>query len=240
VNSVGESRGSEILQVTPADISEPPASLIAVSSDGAGYLEWSPPIDDGGDPVAGYRVRIWHEAMIVGEFDTSGTSASFSGLTNGFEYRATVTARNSVGESVASEPAFISPFSPPVVEPPVVEPPVVDPPIVEPPIIEPPVVEPPTTFRRPGSPVDISIISATRKLITVGWTIRDSGGAPVLDYIVYTSPYKNRGFTTIPDATSAIPRIEMRKPRRGALYVRVIAVTSVGESNPSPAKRVVR
>jgi hypothetical protein len=215
VNSVGESLASESVEVTPAATPDPPRSVIAVATDGGANLEWSPPATDGGDPIANYRVRVWHEATAVVEFDTVATNASISGLINGVDYRATVTALNSVGESIASEPAFLRPVAPPV-------------------------VEPPTTHRRPSSPVNISVISATRKLVTVGWAVHDSGGAPVLDYVVHTSRYKNKGFTISPDATSATPRAELRKPRRGALYVRVIAVTSAGESVPSPAKRVVR
>jgi hypothetical protein len=245
VNSVGESLASESVEVTPAATPDPPRSVIAVATDGGANLEWSPPATDGGDPIAHYRVRVWHEATAVVEFDTVATNASISGLINGVDYRATVTALNGVGESIASDPAFLRPVAPPVIEPPVVEPPVVEPPVIEPPIIdppvvEPPVVEPPTTYRRPSSPVNISVISATRKLVTVGWAVHDSGGAPVLDYVVHTSRFKNKGFTISPDATSSIPRTELRKPRRGALYVRVIAVTSAGESVPSPAKRVVR
>lgn len=250
VNSVGESLASESVEVTPAATPDPPRSVIAAVTDGGANLGWSPPTADGGDPVGAYRVRIWHEAVVVVEFDTTALSTTVSGLINGVDYRATVSALNSVGESIASEPAFLSPLAPPVIEPPIVEPPIVEPPIVEPPIVEPPiveppivdppVVEPPTTFRRPGSPVDVTVISASRKLVTVGWNIQDSGGAPVLDFIVHTSRYRNKGFTISPDSTSSIPRVEVRKPRRGSLYVRVVTVTSVGESLPSPAKRIVR
>jgi hypothetical protein len=93
---------------------------------------------------------------------------------------------------------------------------------------------------RPDSPVDITVITASRKKVTVGWSIGDSRGAPVIDYIVETSRYKNREFTVWPDITSAITQIEMRKPRRGNLYVRVIAVNSAGESPPSAAIRALR
>jgi hypothetical protein len=93
---------------------------------------------------------------------------------------------------------------------------------------------------RPDSPVDITVITASRKKVIVGWSIGDSRGAPVIDYIVETSRYKNREFTVWPDITSSITQIEMRKPRRGNLYVRVIAVNSAGESPPSAAIRALR
>jgi hypothetical protein len=141
------------------------------------------------------------------------------------DYRIKVTSINSVGEGNMSEPAMVTPVSPPVVEPPIVDPPVVD---------------PPPAVRPPSPPVAVTVISASRKRITVGWRIDDSGGAPVNDFVVHTSRYKNRGFTVWPDGTSTIQRIELRKPRRGALYVRVIAVNSGGESAPSQVKRVAR
>jgi hypothetical protein len=230
--------------VTPATVPDPPTSLSATASDRGAELEWSPSLNDGGDPITGYRVRIWREAIAITEFDTSETRVSVPGLTNGVEYRATVTTVNTVGESVAWESALVTPVSPPVVEPPVVEPPVVEPPIVKPPIVDPPIVDPPVVeppaIRPPSVPVDVAVVSTARKLITVGWRIEDSVGLPVIDFIVHVSRYKNREFTVWPDAITANPRVELPKPRRGALYVRVIAVNSGGESAPSPVKRVAR
>jgi len=245
LNSVGTSEPSApSAAVTPATVPDPPTSLSATASDRGAELEWSPSLNDGGDPITGYRVRIWREAIAITEFDTSETRVSVPGLTNGVEYRATVTTVNTVGESVAWESALVTPVSPPVVEPPVVEPPVVEPPIVKPPIVDPPIVDPPVVeppaIRPPSVPVDVAVVSTARKLITVGWRIEDSVGLPVIDFIVHVSRYKNREFTVWPDAITANPRVELPKPRRGALYVRVIAVNSGGESAPSPVKRVAR
>ena len=239
-NSVGTSQPSApSANVTPATVPDSPTSLSANATDGGAELEWSPSSRDGGDPITGYRVRIWRETIVVAEFDASATSAFVPGLTNGVEYRVTVTSVNTVGESVAWESAFVTPISPPVVEPPVVEPPIVDPPIVDPPIVGPPIVDPPAA-RPPSAPADVAVVSAAKKHVTVGWRIEDSGGLPVIDFIVHVSRYKNREFTVWPDATSANPSVELRKPRRGALYVRVIAVSSGGESAPSQVKRVAR
>ena len=225
VNSVGESIQSESAEVTPATVPDPPTSLSATATDGGAELEWSASSNDGGDPITGYRVRMGSDATIIAEFDRSMTSVSVPGLTNGVAYRVTVTTVNTVGESVASGPAFVTPVSPP---------------IVDPPIVDPPIVDPPPTFGLPSPPVDVTVIGATRKNVTVGWRIGDSTGAPVTDFIVHTSQFKNRGFTVWPDPTSATPRVELRKPRRGALYVRVITVTSMGESATSQVKRVAR
>jgi hypothetical protein len=285
INSVGESIASESALVTPATVPDSPTSLNATAGDGVVELEWSASSNDGGEPITRYRVRIWSETFVIAEFDTPITSASVPGLTNGVEYRVTVTALNTVGESVEGESATVTPISPavaeppvidpPVVEPPVVDPPVIDPPVVEPPIVDPPVVEPPVAdppvveppildppvfdppivgppivdppvadpppaARPPSAPIDVAVIGSTRKSITVGWRVGDSGGAPVVDFIVYTSRYQNRGFTVWPDFSSATPRVELRKPRRGGLYVRVITVTSRGESVPSQATWVAR
>jgi hypothetical protein len=235
VNSVGESIESEPTEVIPATVPDAPDILSVVATDGGLSVEWSPPVNHGGDAVTGYRVRIWREATVVAEFAATDTRITVEGLTNGIEHRVTVSSINSVGEGGASEPSFGTPVSPPVVDPPVVDPPVVDPPVVDP-----PVVDPPPTVSRPDSPVDITVITASRKKVTVGWSIGDSRGAPVIDYIVETSRYKNREFTVWPDTTSATTQIEMRKPRRGNLYVRVIAVNSAGESPPTAAIRVIR
>jgi hypothetical protein len=230
-NSVGTSLPSApSASVTPATVPDSPSSLNATASANRAELEWAASPDDGGDPITGYRVRIWMETLVIAEFDTSVTKASVPGLTNGVDYRVTVTAVNTIGESVARESAFVIPISPPVV----------DPPIVDPPIVDPPVVDPPPGFLTPSAPTDIAVVSTARKFVTVEWRIENSVEAPVIDFIVHVSRHKNRGFTVWPDAISANPRVELQKPRRGALYIRVIAVTSWGESVPSEVKRVAR
>jgi titin len=275
INSVGESIASESSNVTPATTPDRPTLLNTTGTDGGMELEWSASSNNGGEPITGYRVRIWRETVVIAEFVTSITSASVPGLTNGVEYRVTVTAVNTVGESVAGDSATVTPISPAVVEPPVTDPPVTDPPvtdppvtdppvtdppvveppiadppavgppifdppIVDPPIVNPPVMDPPPAVRPPSPPIDVAVISATQKYINLGWRVEDSGGVPVIDFIVQTSRHKNRGFTVWPDSNSAAPRVELRKPGRGGLYVRVITVTARGESAPSQATWVAR
>jgi hypothetical protein len=215
VNAVGESIESEQTEVTPATVPDAPIVLSTTGTDGGLSVEWQPATKDGGDPVSGYRVRVWHEATVVADLSATDTHVTVAGLTNGTEHRVTVSSINSVGESVASEPSFVTPLSPPV-------------------------VDPPPTVSRPVAPVNVTVLANSRKSITVGWSIDDPRGAPVIDYIVHASRFKDRGFAVWPDGTSANPQIELRKPRRGNLYVRVIAVNSVGESPPSVAKRVIR
>ena len=240
INSVGDSVASESALVTPATVPDPPTLLNTTPTDGGVELNWSASSNDGGDPITGYRIRIWRETVAIAEFDSPITSASVPGLTNGVEYRITVAAVNAVGESVAQQSAFVTPISRPVVEPPMLYPPVVDPPVVDPPIVDPPFVDPPPVVRPPNAPVDVAVISATRKHVTVGWRVGDSGGAPVIDFIVHTSKYKDRGFTVWPDSRSATPRVELRKPSRSGLYVRVITVTVRGESAPSQVTWIAR
>ena len=265
INSVGDSVASESGLVTPATVPDPPTSLDATAADSVAELEWQASSNDGGESIIGYRVRIWRDTVAIAEFDTSNTRASVPGLINGVEYRVTVTTVNNVGESVTSDSAFVTPISPAVVEPPVIDPPIVDPtvleppvvdppvidppvvgppvvgpPIVGPPIVDPPVVDPPPVVRPPSAPIDVAVIGSTRKSITLGWRVGDSGGAPVVDFIVHTSRYQNRGFTVWPDSTSATPRVELRKPGRGGIYVRVITVTGGGESAPSQVTWVAR
>ena len=101
-------------------------------------------------------------------------------------------------------------------------------------------MDPPPAVRPPSPPIDVAIISSTRKSITLGWRVGDTGGAPVIDFVVHTSRYNDRGFTVWPDSNSAAPRVELRKPGRSGLYVRVITVTAWGESAPSQAMWVAR
>jgi hypothetical protein len=74
----------------------------------------------------------------------------------------------------------------------------------------------------------------------VGWQVTDVGSAPISDFVVQTSRFAKRGYRTLNDGEAPHTWVELRKPRRGSLYLRVIAVNSVGESAPSAPKRVIR
>jgi putative cell wall-binding protein len=81
-----------------------PTNVTAVAGDGTATVTWTPPADDGGATITGYRINSQpgknHESP--GSNDTSWT---FPGLTGGVSYTFTVMAVNSVGMSVASTPS---------------------------------------------------------------------------------------------------------------------------------------
>jgi titin len=76
-----------------------PLELSAVARDGSADLSWTPPADDGGDPVSGYEVafladdgRTWSSAP-----GTTGTSTTLGGLQDGTTYGWRVRAVNAAG-----------------------------------------------------------------------------------------------------------------------------------------------
>jgi hypothetical protein len=88
--------------------------------------------------------------------------------------------------------------------------------------------------------VALSVLSQSRKHVTVGWSLTDAGSAPISDFVIQTSRFASRGYRIVNDGESANAWVQLRKPRRGSLYLRVSAVNDVGESPVSVAKRVVR
>jgi hypothetical protein len=53
---VGESEMSQVVEGRPVGAPSTPQALIAVWMDGMVYVTWSSPVDDGGAPIAGYRL----------------------------------------------------------------------------------------------------------------------------------------------------------------------------------------
>ena len=103
-NRVGPGEAQEAL-ATPVGTPGAPASLAAMAGDGEVALAWSPPVDDGGTPITGYKFRYAAGAAVP--VDTPWQSAGLNlgwtvaGLTNGQQYAFEVRARNLVGESEA-------------------------------------------------------------------------------------------------------------------------------------------
>ncbi|WP_460948464.1 fibronectin type III domain-containing protein, partial [Okibacterium endophyticum] len=100
-NAVGESSASPAATVTT--LAEVPGSLAAPTVSAVSGSEiavaWAPASDDGGSPVTGYLVTIFHagERVASAEAVASASSVTVSGLTPGAEYTATVAAVNAAG-----------------------------------------------------------------------------------------------------------------------------------------------
>lgn len=213
--------------LAPANVPGAPDTIIVSEFDSGVALTWSPPIDDGGDPVTGYGLDVWEGATLVQTVNTDRTNHTITGLSNDVTHRFVLRAANGVG-SGATATVFATPTAPP------------PPPVVDPPVVDPNTPTPPTLSTAPGSPVALAILRTTRTHLTVGWQVTDIGSAPIRDFVVQTSRFAKRGYRTLNDGEASHNWVELRKPRRGSLYLRVIAVNSVGESPPSAPKRVIR
>jgi hypothetical protein len=228
--SAGESVASAASDtIKPATVPDAPDNVVVTELDGGVELAWSTPSDDGGDSITGYRLEVWAAGNRVHVSETAETTRTIDGLRNGVIHRFVVWAVNGVGGGTPVT-IFGTPTAPPTPDPPVVDPPVVDP----------DTPTPPNLSAAPGTPVAISVLSQSRKHVTVGWSMTDVGSAPVVDFVIQTSRFASRGFRTIDDGVTTNTWVHIRKPKRGSLYLRVRAVNAVGESPVSAAKRVIR
>jgi titin len=108
VNSVGEGPAATV-NATPnpvvATVPTAPRNFTGTPGDGRVSLSWTAPASDGGSPVTGYRVSKDGENWE----SVTGTSYTFTGLTNGTGYVFHVKAVNSVGEGPAAATGTLKP-----------------------------------------------------------------------------------------------------------------------------------
>ena len=81
---------------------DPPSDLAAAGLDGTVVVKWSPPLDNGGSPLTGYRIEYSSGSTFEHIGPTSNHTYVIDGLTNGVEYRIGVRAENEVGTSEAA------------------------------------------------------------------------------------------------------------------------------------------
>ena len=140
---------------------------------------------------------------------------------------------------VIPDPPVVIP-DPPVTDPPVTDPPVTDPPIIDPELPGPPIDDPvpPVVSHAPLAPSGINLLMRSRKLVMIGWATPALTDPPVITYVVQTSRRKSSGFVVACDVDASTPWVELPRSRQGSLFVRIVAVNAVGQSDPSPAKKV--
>lgn len=245
-NIAGNSAPSDpSVSSTPATLPGAPSISDVSPSETSVDLTWLSPSDDGGEPVSEYRIALWVGGTLVHENTSASTRLQMSGLQGGTRYRVEIWSRNAVGLSPSASLEFdtLDSVAPPVIEPPVVDPPIVDPPIVDPPIVNPdhPVIpDYPVADRAPEAPHNLSVVRSGLRRIMLEWAMVDPGTSPVVDFQILTSRFKTRGFRLVLDEVSTEMRTSVRVPKRGTLFVRVVALNETGASVASASKRVIR
>ena len=82
--------------VTPRTVPSPPTAVNATPGDARATITWSPPTDDGGSPITGYRVTT---IPTSDGCTVTATTCTLDGLTNSREYVVNVIATNVAGSS---------------------------------------------------------------------------------------------------------------------------------------------
>jgi hypothetical protein len=116
VNSHGEGPRTSVASCVPLGLPEPPRMLTGRAGDGSVELAWSPPEEDGGSRVLGYRLfqgETPDAENLVAELPADGTDYKVAGLTNGVTYRFWLAAFTSVGQGSAAGPITAVPLGPP-------------------------------------------------------------------------------------------------------------------------------
>ena len=108
-NEAGTSAASVPASGTPAHIPGAPVAVRTTRDDSRIHVAWDPPASDGGVHVTGYTLLWVAPDGTTGTADTTGTSHTIEGVTNGATYGITVTATNEVGTSVTADPVRATP-----------------------------------------------------------------------------------------------------------------------------------
>jgi len=97
-----ESGHSNKKSATPFTVPGKPTNVTAVAGNGKATVTFTPPSDNGGSEITGYKVTA-----SPGGLEATGTTTTIviNGLTNGVSYTFTVVAINEAGSSVASNPS---------------------------------------------------------------------------------------------------------------------------------------
>ncbi|KAK5968521.1 Twitchin [Trichostrongylus colubriformis] len=204
-NNLGDAEAN--IKITVIDKPGPPENLTydAVTRHTC-TLKWSPPKDDGGSEVTGYKIeyqevgsQLWEKIPSA----TSSTSYTVRGLEHGQQYRFRVRAENMVGLSdyVTGAPVVIKdPFDP------------------------------------PGPPSTPEVTGYDSNLVSLAWNPpKNDGGSPVLGYVVERFEKKGGG-DWAPIKMPLIKGTEVTIPNlhEGETYqFRVRAVNAAGEGEAS-------
>jgi len=98
-NAGGLSAMSNEASATPAKVPQAPTNVTAVAGDGRATVTFTPPTDDGGNPITGYEVTAAPGNVVV---YGSSSPIVITGLSNGTSYTFTVKAITAAGKSSSS------------------------------------------------------------------------------------------------------------------------------------------
>lgn len=114
-NAIGPGPASPPLAATPSlppQAPDAPVLTDALASNGQVELHWSAPAHDNGSPITSYRVISMPSSAGCSAV-APALSCTVTGLTNGTEYKFSVTANNAIGPGPASAPLSATPAAPP-------------------------------------------------------------------------------------------------------------------------------
>lgn len=104
--------GAASAPVKPRTVPGAPVSVAATPGIDQASISWSPPSDDGGSAITGYRVTT---VPASSGCQTLATTCTLTDLDAGQEYVVTVVAVNAAGESAPSQPVTVTPRERPVI-----------------------------------------------------------------------------------------------------------------------------
>lgn len=109
-NRAGDSAAGGVAEFsTPATTPGAPRDVVTERGAASIAVRWSPPIDNGGDPIVGYRAAaLLGNDVEMGACEAVAGSCVIRGLTNGVAYRVAVSARNTMGSSSAVATEFMT------------------------------------------------------------------------------------------------------------------------------------
>ena len=182
-----------------------PTDLNLLVQDRALQVSWEAPGNDGGKPIAGYRIQWRSGDNQLSESDPSVTVAGgvlnrrIGSLDNGTQYYVRVRAINDVGEGLWSTPPASA-----------------------------------TPAAAPGVPREMTIEPGNQKLTVTWQPPADDGGSPVTGYLVQWKDTGEEFSDTERRATVTEPRHQIPSLDNGSTYtVQVRAVNLTGTGPPA-------
>jgi hypothetical protein len=118
-NAVGAGpQSSQSAAVTPRTVPGAPTGVTGTAGNGQVGLSWTAPASNGGSPITGYVVTPYVNgtAQSARTFDSTATTQTITGLTNGTAYTFRVAALNAAGAGPqSSQSAAVTPAAPAIV-----------------------------------------------------------------------------------------------------------------------------